>query len=281
MKKTNRKLIPAVAMLLISAIMLSTSSFAWFSMNSTVTADGMTVKAESNEVFLEIAKTDGAFKTAVTYTDSASDALKPVYPAKGSISGKTLAGANQLGTAETGTFSDIVWITNTSKAAGDAKANENYVKLGDDGAASHLSSTHHAEVYEYAVRLRNNPAENQKLVVTSITVDTAGLKPAQKALLPSLRVMFVTATGYVAYKITGEGAMGDKACGTTAELQDPITVDATADGSDAFQAADKVTVYVYFDGEDSTCFTNNALTSSAYDISFTLGCEAGTPAVSP
>ncbi len=47
MKKT-RKLIPAIAMLLISAVMMSTASFAWFSMNKTVTATGMQVNATAD-----------------------------------------------------------------------------------------------------------------------------------------------------------------------------------------------------------------------------------------
>ena len=47
MKKTNRKLIPSVAMLLVSAIMLSTSSFAWFTINKSVTATGLQIEAET------------------------------------------------------------------------------------------------------------------------------------------------------------------------------------------------------------------------------------------
>lgn len=43
MNKNARKLIPAVAMLLVSASMLSTASYAWFSMNNKVTANGMKV----------------------------------------------------------------------------------------------------------------------------------------------------------------------------------------------------------------------------------------------
>ena len=43
MNKNARKLIPAVAMLLVSASMLSTASYAWFSMNNKVTAGGMNV----------------------------------------------------------------------------------------------------------------------------------------------------------------------------------------------------------------------------------------------
>ena len=43
--KKMRKLIPAFAMLMIAAVMMSTASFAWFTMNDTVTATGMEVKA--------------------------------------------------------------------------------------------------------------------------------------------------------------------------------------------------------------------------------------------
>lgn len=47
MNKNARKLIPAVAMLLVSATMLSTASFAWFSMNSQVEATGMQVQVNA------------------------------------------------------------------------------------------------------------------------------------------------------------------------------------------------------------------------------------------
>ena len=44
-----KKLIPALAMLLIAAVMLGTSTYAWFSMNTQVTATGMTVKAATSK----------------------------------------------------------------------------------------------------------------------------------------------------------------------------------------------------------------------------------------
>ena len=43
--KLTRKLIPAFAMLLVSAVLMSTASFAWFSMNKDVEADGIMVTA--------------------------------------------------------------------------------------------------------------------------------------------------------------------------------------------------------------------------------------------
>jgi hypothetical protein len=45
--KKMRKLIPALSMLLIATIMLSTATFAWFTMNESVTATGMEIKAKA------------------------------------------------------------------------------------------------------------------------------------------------------------------------------------------------------------------------------------------
>ena len=52
--KKFKKLIPAFCMLLVSAVMLGSSTFAWFSMNNKVTATGMEVTAKSNTQFLVI-----------------------------------------------------------------------------------------------------------------------------------------------------------------------------------------------------------------------------------
>lgn len=46
--KKMRKLIPALSMLMVAAIMLTTASFAWFTMNETVTATGVQIQAKSD-----------------------------------------------------------------------------------------------------------------------------------------------------------------------------------------------------------------------------------------
>ena len=46
--KKMRKLIPAISMLLIATIMLSTATFAWFTMNEQVTATGMNIQAQGD-----------------------------------------------------------------------------------------------------------------------------------------------------------------------------------------------------------------------------------------
>ena len=64
--KMTRKLIPAFVMLIVSAIMLSTASFAWFATNRTVSANNMSVTANANTKYLHIStQPDSGFNTQV------------------------------------------------------------------------------------------------------------------------------------------------------------------------------------------------------------------------
>lgn len=88
--KNARKLIPALAMLLVSAILMTTASYAWFSMNTTVTATGMTVNAKADGVYL-IINEGGTFNSAGTAKDvtstHAATSLKPVAPVTAIVNG--------------------------------------------------------------------------------------------------------------------------------------------------------------------------------------------------
>ena len=57
--KKFRKLVPAFAMLLVSATVLASTTFAWFSMNNKVTATGMEVTAKANTQYLIVGKSVG------------------------------------------------------------------------------------------------------------------------------------------------------------------------------------------------------------------------------
>ena len=64
--KKFKKLIPALCMLLISAVLMGTSTYAWFSMNTKVTATGMEVHAKSDSQFLQIVAGSDAFSKRLT-----------------------------------------------------------------------------------------------------------------------------------------------------------------------------------------------------------------------
>lgn len=83
--KKMRRLIPAIAMLLVSAVMLSTASFAWFTMNESVTATGMEVKAKASGNLLisesKMTAADQAITVALTNrnTNGATDIIPVTY----------------------------------------------------------------------------------------------------------------------------------------------------------------------------------------------------------
>ena len=77
MKKTKRLLF-AICLLIVSATLLGTASYAWFSMNTEVNVDGIRVEAYSDSLFLEISKTgaDDEFATNVDFTSKGEVALR-------------------------------------------------------------------------------------------------------------------------------------------------------------------------------------------------------------
>lgn len=86
--KKFKKLIPALCMLLISAVLMGTSTYAWFSMNKTVTAEGMQVTAQTNNYYLLIGNTAtvATIQNSKKTTESAtkvttSNTDNKVYPA--------------------------------------------------------------------------------------------------------------------------------------------------------------------------------------------------------
>lgn len=83
--KKFRKLIPAFCMLMISAMLMGTSTFAWFSMNNQVRATGMEIKAKSDSAYLVINEGNTFEKSGtdkeVTSTATAKE-LYPVAPVK-------------------------------------------------------------------------------------------------------------------------------------------------------------------------------------------------------
>ena len=75
-KVLRKQLLAAVAMVIVAAIAVSSSTFAWFAMSDTVTATGMTVTAKSDAIFLEIKGTQDS-NFGLTGTDNVNAELYP------------------------------------------------------------------------------------------------------------------------------------------------------------------------------------------------------------
>ena len=78
--KRFSKLIPAIVLLLVSAIMMSTATYAWFSMNNKVTVTGMEVKTKVSSNLLIANDTAGATskKDESAFTNTLSQEIKGI-----------------------------------------------------------------------------------------------------------------------------------------------------------------------------------------------------------
>lgn len=77
--KATKKIIPALVMLLVSAVLLSTASYAWFSMNTQVTATGMQVTVQAPASLLISTESDTGFGNTVALTSDTTVA-ETIFP---------------------------------------------------------------------------------------------------------------------------------------------------------------------------------------------------------
>lgn len=74
----NKRILMSLAMLLVSAIMLSSASYAWFSMNTDVSVEGIEFVAYSDSLFLEISKDNLTFTPNDISADLTKKYLRPI-----------------------------------------------------------------------------------------------------------------------------------------------------------------------------------------------------------
>ena len=256
MKKTNRKLIPAVAMLLVSAIMLSTSSFAWFSMNKQADVNNMQVTATANSNLLI------SFSSTSGFTNSiASSKAYTLVPAS---------------TAKAASPSFFVVNKTGAIASDDAK-----YALDTTFKADSTGNSNGAGFLKETVYLKATGASAITGIKAKIEVAHTGTTAS--ALESSLRIMLVVAdtTPYLYapvgthgednyQPITGAGTAGSPALGEAI-----TSATYTADESVVLRELGttnpvKVDIYIWYEGQDANCMTDNAidLKTTTFKVTF-------------
>ncbi len=127
----QRRLLLSVTMLLLSAVLLSSASFAWFSMNTEVNVTGFELEAYSDSIFIEISqeRDDGySFSTEVLPNDKAVRPVTGVRLEDGAVT--VTATAVQSGTRYDKTLegTDFYLKVNTA-ATNDTYEGENYINI--------------------------------------------------------------------------------------------------------------------------------------------------------
>lgn len=282
MKKTL-KLIPAIAMLLVSAVLVSTATFAWFSMNTQVTAKGMQVKAVAE---------GGIVISNSTKTDWTSEATAQITT------------ANLFPTSNAKTPSTLTtWYHNKSDDADDAKAGQAAATYETLDIA--LSDTTNSEGVGYvdknadsaytsgadaAYFLKDNffiKSSGDSLTGTTLYINKVEVSSSNSLLAidNSLRVCIVVdSTAYLfapvsvgagptlTYKVKGSATDTVALAGTTKNTATGVT---TINNTDA--DAVPVQIYVYYEGEDASCKSTNISGISVDTI--TVSVQFGTTTI--
>lgn len=261
MKKTNkknstaRKLLPAFAMLTVSAISLSSATYAWFTMNKEVNVTGMKLqaKAEAGLLINEVADaTDSHWDEAAAANSQPGTSLIPTSTTNGvkwfhanSKTANDEAGATSNAKSDNlaGFYEELTGLStaDTAATAGSQAANSVYYKNNDGTAGYSADSTDNAYyiMYKYYLKVSNeqgltgmsNTAANSQCVaikgitVTNESTDTAeNNKISSTDLNKALRVgIKIGGKMYIYAPMYGNDATSDSYYATTSITNTPTT----------------------------------------------------------
>lgn len=274
-----KKLIPALCMLLVAACLMGTSTYAWFAANEDVTATGMSIKAAS----------DGGLAIASYEGDAgAAEATVLANGVPTDSDFATTAAANWTSLAAnatvkpTSTIDASNWYTTGSDAA-------NVSTKGQDSEYANITNTGiYGNFYQktkWQIKSLVTGTTNLNLLVSSITAtydadaDDFTETNAAQNFKQAIRVAIVcdgvtyifapnavgTANGqpinFTYVKALTDATKGEQATFATSDRF--YTSDEIGGGvvisSTLTDTAKDVDVYVYFDGEDPNCTTNNSV----------------------
>lgn len=290
--KNMKKLIPALAMLVLSAVMMSTASFAWFSMNSSVAVKNINVNTVA-PVYVSIrtntTENNGTWGTEVI--DGSTTVLQP-------------ADVNVVDNKLTSFL-----VVNNFKTTGGGgivgpSAENKYVNQTDvvaaDATGTVKDQTGKAFVkFVYDFTLQNDPGKTIDIYLAKMTVSK--LTASKGSMMNCLRVAVVnkTAGGTVvgiyaptasdAYNplVEGKVTTGEGESQTEIDVYQPADTAITAIGGNGvdytYKATNAVTVpvlgdgtgfitleiYVWFEGQDADCL--NAAADGGLGIEFIFG----------
>jgi hypothetical protein len=263
------KLMSAIGMLTVSAAMLVSSTFAWFSMNKTVTAQSMTINAKSDGTFLLIDNGDNdtadeiqaTQSSSVTWIESAAT-LFPSAPVQSATEvGYTAVGKKTTAGTDVTTAGAIF-----NNRTGAALYTNWYTANADDPTKTDIDATTAKQLAAftgyviketmYMTVADGSNGANNLTVTPNFTQVGAGND------LTAARMLVVTSDGGFAILNSSQNGTKVDIKGSNTTLTDTtvLTVD----------------VYFYIDGNAEKVYTNNRtnLTGVQMDLTFDVDAVA-------
>lgn len=276
---TAKKLMPAAMMLAVSASMLGTSTYAWFTMNKEVTVTGMEVHTTvgSNLLISETTVDSTTAKADSTFKTSDVDALPvALLEPVSTINGVNYFYTNTNNVAGDGDVLSDAYTAYSTESSALTAFNTNY---GTSGAVGYVD-------YAFELKANNTTGSPQDINVTDISLiyggtDTAALPAFRTAIFvedlgvtgnrtapagasavsTSNLITILDKNGTSTYFDTGKAVDGvDSRAALNAKYQEDATIGSVANGATQYY---KVIVRLWIEGEDTTC--NNSIFNTLKD----------------
>lgn len=256
--KKFKKLIPAFCAMLVSAAMLGTSTYAWFSVNKKVEANGMSVTAQANtQYFVVLNSVTGNNFTAEGKTETTTTTL--TAPTAGGIGGKSdkvypaAYTPTELSLAAGGEAKVQAnnWYTGGVSADEQTTENENskfttLTTLGTDAAVTFTTNANYFVAYTFYVGLADKTDScSAKLQFTATGATNA-------AKIAGFTVKYSEADSEAKYT--------SYAGKTTEAVTTDTAFEFVAKNGDTNAKYVTVTVYVYIDGTNTEIMSKNLKT---------------------
>ena len=244
-KSLKKQLAAAIAMVMVAAVALGASTYAWFVSNNSVKATTSTISAQSNAAFMYIRDENEASKDLTFDTSSfASTALYPAHwvtvaensAESGNYKGKD---AGKFYTAYGTTASDGTMVTDTLKLV------EASAESTTKGSPADAVTAQYAVKNTFYVGSKGTTLSNLVVASASFTDGEGTTSTSDNTDLDNALRILVT-------------------CGDNWVLCNKNTILASNEGNATNKLADTVSatettvnVYVFYDGDDTEVNTNN------------------------
>lgn len=273
-KAIRKQLLAAVAMVLVAAVALGSSTYAWFVASGTVKAEGMKVQAqaESGILIKEYGNSNAVFGTVATVTADA----KTLYPA----STNNLSVWYHATSSKSDASKYKADTQSSTYASGDytlLNAKNESTIVPDDNQNNNASLKDYRLVKQFAIRSATSDAmDKSALAITDVKVSgTSGSENFNKAIRVGVKVTTGGASDSKFYVYTpGNTGAFTLNAGYLAQSETGITekVNAATDKTDiltlennsipANDAGLIVSIFMWYEGEDSECKTSNLINAS-------------------
>jgi hypothetical protein len=308
-QKTSKKIVAAFAMFALSASMLGTATYAWFTMNKEVSVTNMQVRALAEDGLLvnEAADPGTTWDEEATAAQTASSKLSMLHPAStadgttwyhaastkyddaadassGSVSGNLVNSAYET----IGTLTPITAMSTTTATAGTEAAFSTMGATATSPAGYYVHYTYYLKTSAQSTLTLDGT--NMYVNIKSVTATiNDGATAASADLDKSLRVgIKLNSAFYIYAPVTGYDDSYYVAAGTTATVPKASNVVTKTDLASlpaVTASGTPVEVYLWYEGEDVNCKSANAtaatLDNIKVDIKFELVGAEAIPAPAP